>query len=332
MAKALKVGFLGGVGEIGKNMTILEYGESLIIIDSGLTFPTEEMPGIDIVIPSMQYVRENKARIKGIFLTHGHEDHIGSMPFLMEDIDAPIYASELTLKLVEHKLRERGIKNPNYCIVKPGDTVDAGEMKVEFFHMCHSIAGAFALAIYTPKGIVFHSGDFKIDYTPVDGGYMNFGKLGQLGDRGVLLMLGESTNVEREGHTVSERVVGETIDKIFAANEGRRIILATFASNVHRLQQVIEIALKYDRYIAFNGRSMLNVAEIGKALGILKVSPDRIIDLDRKSKKIPEERMVILSTGSQGEPMSALTRMATGKSNRINVGKNDTIIISASPI
>lgn len=329
----LKVGFLGGVGEIGKNMTVIEYGDDMLIIDAGLTFPTEEMPGIDIVIPSLQYIKDNKARIKGIILTHGHEDHIGAVPFLVEEVKAPIYGSELTLKLVGHKIIERGIKDPEYFVVKAGDCVNAGAFEVEFFHMCHSVGGAFALAIKMPKGTIFMTGDFKVDYTPADNENMDFGKLGALGDKGVLLMLGESTNVERDGHTVSERTVGETIDGIFASNEGRRIIVATFSSNVHRLQQIIEIALKYDRFVAFSGRSMHNVYEIGKELGIIKLDESRLVELDRlKGKKFPEEKLLILSTGSQGEPMSALSRMAAGKSNQISVGKNDTVILSASPI
>lgn len=329
---SLKVGFLGGVGEIGKTMTVIEYGEDMLIIDAGLTFPTEEMPGIDIVIPSLQYIKDNKTRVKGIILTHGHEDHIGAVPFLMEEVNAPLYGSELTLRLAANKIIERCGKDSRYCAVKGGDIIKAGAFEIQFFHVCHSIAGAFAIAVKTPKGVIFVTGDFKIDYTPADKEAMDFGGLGALGDKGVLLMLGESTNIEREGHTVSERTVGDTIDNIFSANEGRRIIVATFSSNIHRLQQIIEIALKYDRFVAFSGRGMHNVYEIGKELGIIKIDESKVIDLERRGKKFPEEKLVILSTGSQGEPMSALSRMASGKSNQISIGANDTVVLSASPI
>lgn len=329
--KCLQVGFLGGVGEIGKNMTLIGYGGKYIIVDAGQSFPTEEMPGIDAVIPDMTFIRENASNILGIFLTHGHEDHIGAMPYLLQEIKVPVYGSALTLALVQSKLLERDIKASKFNTVSGGDVVSVAPFKVEFVHVCHSIAGAFSLAITTPAGVVFVTGDYKFDYTPVEGGVTDIPRLARIGDRGVLLMLGESTNVEREGQTVSERVVGETFDDLFGENEGRRIVVATFASNINRIQQVMDTAAKYKRKVAFSGRSMIKIAEIGQELNLLHVKPDQIVEMER-IKKIPDGELVILSTGSQGEQMSALSRMANGDYNKLKIGSNDTIIISASPI
>ena len=329
--KSVTVGFLGGVGEIGKNMTLLGFGNKYIIVDAGQSFPTEDTPGIDNVIPDMTFVRDNYANIVGVFLTHGHEDHIGAVPYLLQQFDLPVYGSDLTIALLQYKLEERGIKSNRLHVVKAGDVTTVNPFRVEYVHVCHSIAGAFALSVTTPAGVVFFTGDYKFDYTPPEGGLTDIPRLSRIGDKGVLLMLGESTNVEREGSTVSERMVGENFDMLFDDNMGRRIIVATFASNVNRLQQIINTAVKYRRKVAFGGRSMVKIAEIGRQLGLLHVAPETLVDID-KIKRIPDGELVIISTGSQGEQMSALTRMANGESNKIRLGGNDTVIISASPI
>ena len=329
--KSVTVGFLGGVGEIGKNMTVLGFGNKYMIVDAGQSFPTEDTPGIDNVIPDMTFVRENCGNIVGLFLTHGHEDHIGAVPYLLQEFDLHVYGSDLTIALLQSKLEERKIKSNKLHVVKAGDVTVANPFKVEYIHVCHSIAGAFALSVTTPAGVVFFTGDYKFDYTPPEGGLTDIPRLSRIGDRGVLLMLGESTNVEREGSTVSERMVGENFDMLFDDNASRRIIVATFASNVNRLQQIINTAVKYRRKVAFGGRSMVKIAEIGRQLGLLHVEPESLVDID-KIKKVPDEELVIVSTGSQGEQMSALTRMAAGEYNKIHLGANDTVIISASPI
>ena len=329
--KSVTVGFLGGVGEIGKNMTLLGFGNKYIIVDAGQSFPTEDTPGIDNVIPDMTFVRDNYANIVGVFLTHGHEDHIGAVPYLLQQFDLPVYGSDLTIALLQYKLEERGIKSNRLHVVKAGDVTTVNPFRVEYVHVCHSIAGAFALSVTTPAGVVFFTGDYKFDYTPPEGGLTDIPRLSRIGDKGVLLMLGESTNVEREGSTVSERMVGENFDMLFDDNMGRRIIVATFASNVNRLQQIINTAVKYRRKVAFGGRSMVKIAEIGRQLGLLHVAPETLVDID-KIKRIPDGELVIISTGSQGEQMSALTRMANGEYNKIRLGGNDTVIISASPI
>lgn len=329
--RSLTVGFLGGVGEIGKNMTVLGYGNKYIILDAGQSFPTEDMPGIDTVIPDFSFLRDNADNVLGIFLSHGHEDHIGAMPYILQELNIPVYGSDLTIALVQSKLIERNINKRTLHIVKAGDIVKTGPFGVEFIHVCHSIAGAFAMSITTPAGVVFFTGDYKFDYTPAEGGVTDIPRISRIGDRGVLLMLGESTNVEREGSTVSERKVGEQFDTLFADSVGRRIIVATFASNINRLQQIIDTAIKYKRKVAFGGRSMAKIADIGRELNLLHISPDSVVDIDR-SKNVPDGELCILSTGSQGEQMSALTRMANGEHNKIKISDNDTVIISASPI
>lgn len=326
----LKVRFLGGVGEIGKNMTALEYGNDIIVIDAGLTFPSEGMPGVDLLIPDTTYLEENLSKIRGFIITHGHEDHIGALPYVLRNIKAPIFGTRLTLTLIENKLKEHNLTANLNCL-KAGASVKLGCFNIEFINVNHSIAGAVALAINTPVGMVFHSGDFKIDYTPINGEYMDLTRIAEIGKRGVLLMMAESTNVERDGYTMSESVVGETLDKMFSANIGKRLIVATFASNVHRLQQILDLALKYGRKVAFSGRSMINVVESATRIGELSVPNDLIIDID-KIKNYQKGQILILSTGTQGEPMSALTRMALGEFNRVTVGENDTIILSASTI
>lgn len=329
--KCLQVGFLGGVGEIGKNMTVIGFGGKYILVDAGQSFPTEDMPGIDTVIPDLSFIRENASNILGVFLTHGHEDHIGALPYILQEVSMPIYGTALTLALVQAKLTEREIPNCSLHTVREGDVVSVGAFKVEFVHVCHSISGACALSVTTPAGVVFVTGDYKFDYTPVEGGVTDIPRLSRIGDKGVLLMLGESTNVEREGTTVSERAVGQAFDDLFGENAGRRIVVATFASNINRIQQVMDMAVKYRRKIAFGGRSMVKIAEIGRELGILKVPDEQIVDIDR-IRKIPDGELVIISTGSQGEQMSALARMANGDYNKIRIGSNDTVILSASPI
>ena len=327
----LKVRFLGGVGEIGKNMTALEYGKDIIIIDAGLTFPSVDMPGIDIVIPDASYVIQNKDRVKGIFLTHGHEDHIGGLPYLLKDINVPVYGTKLTLMLCEHKLIEQKISDYTLNCVSPSAVVKAGCFSVEFIHVNHSIPGSCALSITTPVGIVFHSGDFKIDLTPINGKMIDMPRISEIGKKGVLLLLCESTNVEQEGYTMSEHVVGETLDRLFVDNVKRRIIVATFATNVHRLQQIIDLSEKHKRKVAFSGRSMINVVEAATKVGEINIPENLVVDIS-KIKNYADKDLVIISTGSQGEPMSALTRMAAGENDQVKVGNNDTIIISASPI
>ena len=328
---ALKVIFLGGVGEIGKNMTALEFGGDIIVIDSGSCFPNVDMPGIDLVIPDTTYLLANKDRVRGIVLTHGHEDHIGALPYVLKDLNVPVYGTKITLALVDAKLREQKVENVKLNIVKPGSTVQFGCFKVEFVNVSHSIAGSCALSITTPVGTVFHTGDFKVDFTPIDGNVIDLQRIAEIGNRGVLLLLCESTNIERKGSSMSEATVGASFDGIFADNPERRIIIATFASNIHRLQQIIDLAVKYKRKVAFCGRSMINIAAAAAKIGELRYSDDLVVDID-KIKNIDDKNLVIISTGSQGEPMSALTRMASDEMSKVRLGYNDTVIISASPI
>ena len=327
----VRVLFFGGVDEIGKNMTAIEYGNDIIVIDAGIIFPTEEMPGIDLVFPDISYLVKHKNKIRGIFLTHGHEDHIGGVPYLMKEISAPLYGTKLTLALVDNKLREHRLNNVEEHTVSAKDKVRAGVFTVGFVNVNHSIAGALALAIETPHGLIFHSGDFKIDLTPVAGAPIDLNEIAEYGRKGVLLYLGESTNIERAGYTMSEKVVGTTLEHLFAENADRRLIVATFASNVHRLQQIIDIAVKFRRKVALSGRSMFNVVDAAAKIGEITVPEGVLIDVE-KTKNYFDREIVIVSTGSQGEPMSALTRMAAGEFNKVTIGENDTIIISASPI
>ncbi len=327
----VKIIFLGGVGEIGKNMTAIEYGGDIIVIDAGLTFPDEELPGIDLVIPDISYLVQNKNKVRGVLITHGHEDHVGGIAYLLKEVSAPVYGTKLTLALADNKLREQKINKTHLVCVKPGDKIKLGCFGVEFINVNHSIAGAVALSIDTPQGKIFHSGDFKIDLTPVAGRPIDLSRIAEIGREGVKLLLCESTNVERPGYTMSETVVGTTLDHLFSENANRRIIVATFASNVHRLQQIVDLAVKYRRKVALSGRSMLNVVDAASKIGELSIPEGVLIDVE-KSKNFFDREIVIVSTGSQGEPMSALTRMAAGEFNKVTIGKNDTIIISASPI
>lgn len=332
MAREAKVSIipLGGLGEIGKNMMAVRYGENILLIDSGLSFPEEEMLGIDIVIPDITYLLENKHLLRGILLTHGHEDHIGSLPYVLRQINAPVYGTKLTLGLLGHKLKEHNIDNVKLNTVKPRDTIQIGPFKVEFIKTSHSIPDSVAIAIHTPVGTIVHTGDFKIDQTPVDGEVTDLFKLAQLGERGVLVALSDSTNVEREGYTLSEKSVGQTFEDTFRRAK-ERIIVATFASNVHRLQQAITAAHQFERKVAVIGRSMLNVVSIASELGYLQIPEGTLIELD-EARRIPKNKLVILCTGSQGEPMSALTRIAMSDHKQVEILPGDTVIISATPV
>ncbi len=327
----VKIVFLGGVGEIGKNMTAIEYGNDIIVIDAGLTFPDEELPGIDLVIPDISYLVANKNKVRALLVTHGHEDHVGGIAYLLKEINVPVYGTKLTLALADNKLREQRINKAQLNCVQPGDTIKLGCFTVEFVNVNHSIAGSLALCIGTPHGKIYHSGDFKIDLTPVAGKPIDLSRIAEIGREGVKLLLCESTNVERPGYTMSETVVGTTLDHLFSENANRRIIVATFASNVHRLQQIVDLAAKYRRKVALSGRSMLNVVDAAAKIGELTIPEGVLIDVE-KIKNYFDREIVIVSTGSQGEPMSALTRMAAGEFNKVTIGTNDTIIISASPI
>ena len=321
---------LGGLGEIGKNMTVFRYGDDMILIDAGLMFPEDDMLGIDLVIPDISYLIENQDKLKGIFLTHGHEDHIGALPYVMKQIDCPVYGTALTLGILQGRLKENGVSSENCRTIKPGDKITAGAFKLDFIRVNHSIPDAVAIAINTPIGTIIHTGDFKIDHTPVDGQVTEFNKFAEYGDRGVLALLADSTNAERPGFTPSERMVGKTFDDEFRYAKNR-IIVATFSSNVHRIQQVIDAALKYDRKVAVIGRSMVNVVNIAKELGYLKAPEGEIIDIDETHNYTPD-KIVIITTGSQGEPMSALTRMAMNDHKKVDIMPGDTVIISATPI
>lgn len=330
-SKSLKVVFLGGVGEIGKNMTAFEYGDEIIIVDAGLAFPTADMPGVDLVIPDFTYLRQNKEKIKALILTHGHEDHIGAVPYLLQEFKIPVYGTRLTLGMVEHKLLERNVTDAELIPISNKSVVKLGRFVCEFVHVSHSVAGSVAVSITTPMGIVFATGDFKIDYTPLGGEIMDLNRIAEIGRKGVLLLLSESTNVEREGYTMSEAVVAQSLDRIFLEAQDRRIILATFASNVDRLQQIFDIATKYRRKVVISGRSMLNNIEIAKKVGAINYNEKILVDID-KIGEVADKNLLILSTGTQGEPMSALTRMSTGGFSKVKIGANDTIIISGSPI
>ncbi len=322
---------LGGINEIGKNITAIEYKEDIIVIDCGLKFPDDDMFGIDIVIPDISYLIKNSEKIKGIFLTHGHEDHIGALPYVLKQLNVPVYGTKLTLGIVETKLKEHGLLASTELVrVKPKDIIKLDSVSVEFIKTNHSIADSVAIAIHTPLGVVLHTGDFKIDYTPIDGEMMDFARLAELGRKGVLVMMADSTNVERPGYTMTERVVGETFLRLFNKASGR-IIVATFASNVHRIQQIITAAEAYEKKVAVSGRSMENIVQVAIELGYLTIGKDVLIPVDEISK-YPNEKVVIITTGSQGEPMSALSRMAASEHRKINVVPGDTVIISATPI
>lgn len=323
---------LGGLGEIGKNMTLYECGSDMFLVDAGMAFPDDDMPGVDLVLPDYTYLERNREKLRGVVLTHGHEDHIGGLPYLLKRLNVPVYGTRLTIGLVEGKLKEHGLLNKSKLqVVKPRDVVKMGCMAVEFIHVNHSIPDACAMAIHTPVGVVIQTGDFKVDYTPIEGGIIDLCRFGELGSQGVLALLSDSTNAERPGSTPSERTVGGSLDKLFKSAEGKRIIVATFASNVHRIQQVIDNAVKCGRKVAVSGRSMVNVVAKAIELGYLKVDETTMIDIDTLNR-YTDDQLVIITTGSQGEPMSALTRMARSDHRKVRVTPNDFIIISASPI
>ncbi|MCL4516249.1 MAG: ribonuclease J [Firmicutes bacterium] len=329
--KPLRIIPLGGVGEIGKNMTVLEYGNDIIVIDAGLMFPDDEMLGVDLVIPDITYLQENKDRVRAIILTHGHEDHIGALPYVLKEINVPVYGTRLTLGIVKGKMEEVSPEvTANFQTVKAGDRINVGVFNIEFLRVSHSIPDVVALAIHTPYGYVLHTSDFKIDLTPIDGEVTDFHRFSDYGDRGVLVMLSDSTNAERPGYTLSERVVGQTFDDTFRVAENR-ILVASFASNVHRVQQIVDSAIKFGRKVCVVGRSMVNVVGIARDLGYLNIPDGVMVDVD-DIDRIPLNRLVVITTGSQGEPMSALTRMCPHCSRKVNIIPGDTIIISASPI
>jgi len=330
-ANNLKVMFLGGIGEIGKNMTVLEYGKDIVVIDCGVMFPSLDMLGIDLVVPDITYLVENKEKIRGFVVTHGHEDHIGSVPYVVNEIKAPIYASKMTCGLIKKKMEEHKKVEYKTVAVKPKQKITLGCFEIEFIHVNHAIPGAFALAIKTPVGMVVHTGDYKIDLTPVYDEKFDFHSFARLGEQGVLLYMADSTNAEREGHSLSERVVGKTLEKLFIENKERRMVVAAFASNVDRMQEVMNLAEKYNRRVVLTGRSMVNVTDVATQIGEMKINKNNIIEVE-KMKNFKDSEILILSTGSQGEPNSALSRMASGEFKGIEIGENDTIIFSSSPI
>ena len=328
----LKIIPLGGMEQIGMNITAFEYEDSIIVVDCGLAFPENDMLGVDLVVPDVTYLKENLDKVKGFFITHGHEDHIGSIPFVLRDINVPIYATKLTVGLIEHKLQEHEMqKKVKTKVVKYGQHINIGNFRVEFIRTNHSIQDAAALAIYSPAGIVVHTGDFKVDYTPVFGDAIDLARFGEIGKKGVLALMCDSTNAERSGFTQSEKSVGAILDKIFDDHRNQRIIIATFASNVDRVQQIINSADKYGRKVAIEGRSMVNTINIAAKLGYLSL-PDNILIEGDMLRNYPDEQTVIITTGSQGESMAALSRMANGTHRKISIKPNDTIVFSSSPI
>ena len=329
--KRIRVIPLGGLGEVGKNITVIEYGEEIIVIDCGMAFPDSDMLGVDVVIPDVSYLVKNKERVKGFFVTHGHEDHIGAFSYILKQINVPIYGTKLTLGLIESKLEEANmLSSATLNLVKPGEIIKLDKLKVEFIRTTHSIADSCALAIHTPLGVIVHTGDFKVDFTPVDGEVIDLGRFAQLGKRGVLLLMADSTNSGHTGYTMSEKTVGETLNNLFSKADSR-IIVATFASNIHRLQQIIDSSVRFGRKVAFSGRSMEKISEVAMNLGYLNIPEGTLVDL-KDIKLYNSDQITIVTTGSQGEPMSALTRIAAGIHRNIQIEKGDMIIISATPI
>lgn len=328
---SIKVIPLGGLGEIGKNITAIEYNNEIIIIDCGISFPDEDMYGVDLVIPDIRYLLDKKDKVKGMFLTHGHEDHIGAIPYILKQLNIPVYGTKLTIGLVENKLKEHDLLNHvDLNPVKAGQSIKLENMKIEFIRVTHSIADACGLAIHTPLGIILHTGDFKIDYTPIDGRMTDLNRIATLGKKGVLLLMADSTNVERSGHSISEKTIGETLNRIFTNAKGR-IIVATFASNIHRMQQIVNASVMQNRKVVFSGRSMENISQVAMELGYLHISTEYIVDIDDISK-YPNNEITIITTGSQGEPMAGLSRIAYGSHRKIIIEPDDFFIISASPI
>ena len=328
----LRIAFLGGINEVGKNITLYECGDDMFIVDCGMLFPEPELLGVDLVIPDFTYIERNADKIRGVVITHGHEDHIGGLPYLLKTLNVPIYGTRFTLGLLEGKLREHELlKSTSLNVVKPGDTVSLGCFDIEFIRVTHSIPDSVALAIKSPAGVVVQTGDFKIDTTPIDGEVIDLARFGELGNKGVLALLSDSTNAERPGYSMSERKVGETFDRLFSKAYDKRIIVATFASNIHRIQQVIDISVAHKRKVAVSGRSLENSVAIGTELGYLKIPEGTLVNLDMVNR-FPPEKVTIITTGSQGEPLSALSRMAFSDHRKIDITPQDCIIISATPI
>ena len=329
--ESLKIIPLGGLDEIGKNITIFEYGNEIVLVDCGLEFPEDDMLGVDLVIPDVTYLEKNKEKIKGMVITHGHEDHIGAIPYVLKQINIPIYATKLTMGLIKNKLEEHKLLNSaKLFTVDQGQTINFGNIKVELIRSNHSIPDAVMLAIHTPQGVVLHTGDFKVDFTPIDDKVMDLGRIAELGNKGIIALMSDSTNSERKGYTMSESTVGDVFDRLFQNNK-KRIVVATFASNVHRVQQIVNSAEKYGRKIAVCGRSMINMIETARELGYIDAPENMFIDIDM-IKNYADEQLVIITTGSQGETMSALTRMAAGEHKKVVITPNDMVIISATPI
>ena len=327
----LKVIPLGGLGEIGKNMTAIEYDDELIVIDCGIAFPDEDMYGVDLIIPDISFLIENESKLKGIFITHGHEDHIGAIPFILKQVNIPIYGTRLTIGLIENKLKEHGLlATTSLNIIKPRESAKFNHLEVEFIRNTHSIADSCSLAIHTPVGIIFHTGDFKVDLTPIDNEPMDFERISELAKEGILLLMSDSTNVERKGYTMSERAISETFTKLFEHATGR-IIVATFASNIHRMQQIIDASKRYNRKVAFSGRSMENISKVATELGYLHIDDDQLVNI-HNINSVADDELTLIVTGSQGEPMGALARIAFSNHRHIKLKPNDLFIISASPI
>ncbi len=330
--KPIKISFLGGLNEVGKNMTLFEYGEDMFLVDCGLAFPDQDMLGVDLVLPDFTYVERNADRIRGIVITHGHEDHIGGLPYLLKVLNVPVYGTNLTIGLIQGKLREHGLLNSaTLNVIKPGDVITLGGFTVEAIHVNHSIPDALGLAIRCEGGTIVHTGDFKIDTTPIDGGMMDLGRLAEIGQEGVLCLMSDSTNAERPGFTESERKVGESFETLFRRAGNNRIIVATFSSNIHRVQQIMNVAESLGRKVALVGRSLENVVNISAELGYLNIPEGIVIDINMINR-YPADKLVIITTGSQGEPMSALTRMAFSDHRKVEIHPNDYVIISATPI
>ena len=329
--ESLRIIPLGGLGEIGKNITAIEYEDEIIVIDCGISFPDEDMYGIDLVIPDIKYLLDNKDKVKGLFLTHGHEDHIGAITYILKQINMPVYGTKLTIGLVESKLKEHDmLSKTNLIPISPGESIKLNKLIIEFIRVTHSIAESCALAIHTPIGIVLHTGDFKIDYTPIDGKVMDLNRIAQLGQEGILLLMADSTNVERAGHSLSEKIIGETLNRIIS-NANGRVIVATFASNIHRMQQIADASMMYNRKIVFSGRSMENISNVAMDLGYLHIPEESIVGIEDLNR-YPSDKITIITTGSQGEPMAGLSRIAYGSHRHISIEQDDLFIISASPI
>ena len=329
--ESLRIIPLGGLGEIGKNITAIEYEDEIIVIDCGISFPDEDMYGIDLVIPDIKYLLDNKDKVKGLFITHGHEDHIGAIPYILKQINMPVYGTKLTIGLVESKLKEHDmLSKTNLIPISPGESIKLNKLIIEFIRVTHSIAESCALAIHTPIGIVLHTGDFKIDYTPIDGKVMDLNRIAQLGQEGILLLMADSTNVERAGHSLSEKIIGETLNRIIS-NANGRVIVATFASNIHRMQQIADASMMYNRKIVFSGRSMENISNVAMDLGYLHIPKESIVGIEDLNR-YPSDKITIITTGSQGEPMAGLSRIAYGSHRHISIEQDDLFIISASPI